>query len=81
MPFCSRSASGFLGKSTFFMSIFHVPSKTLWAVAGIGINRAAGTKSKNSLFIASLHGFELRPKTISELALTHLKCVCLVCLG
>src|SRR5260370_21082088 len=70
MLFCSRNTSGFLEKSTLFISIFHVPSKTLCAAAGIGIDRAANTKSKNSLFIESLHEFELRPRTISELALT-----------
>src|SRR5438445_12913615 len=75
MPFCSTRTSGFLEKLTLFMSTFHVPSKTLCAVAGLGINRAAGTKSKHSLFIASLHGVELRARTISELAPTHWKCV------
>src|SRR5438094_736722 len=81
MPFCSTRTSGFLEKSTLFMSTFHVPSKTLCAVAGLGINRAAGTKSKHSLFIASLHGVELRAKTISELAPTHWKCVCFAVSG
>src|ERR1035438_1429501 len=58
MPLCSRNTSGFLGKLTLFMSIFHVPSKALWAAASIGINRAPNVRKKNIFFMTHLHWFE-----------------------
>ena len=70
MPFCSTNTLGFLEKSTLFMSTFHVPSKTLCAVASVGRNRAADAIRKSSFFIANLHRFDLRSKIISESALT-----------
>jgi hypothetical protein len=60
MPFCSRYTSGFVDNSALLISIFHVPSKALWASAKTGVSNNVSDAARKSFFIGILPPFEPR---------------------